>query len=375
MCANCGEAVEETASFCPRCGHPGGGCGGTPQPEVAGRPAGGRRDGDLMLMLITANVLRLRRQWALAEAKCSEALQRDPDNAAAYSVMGDIVRDQGNLRDAIEWYKMALDRNPASAPDRRKLEALIDEVFGSPRGGVLARGLAVTKRALSGTAADVSSARPPAALALVVGGLLVVILAVALSAIFLGRRWGVQPASATTEAGSGAFVVPASAPGAAAKALVPAGRPAPPVLQPTGSTGKAAEALAQLEPELRDYLSREARQFDPNCQVLGVEVDPRDAGLLLRISMPRLAAVASTRDSALRVVAALTRSALAWDDRVSRVRVRCDLRQPEQPDAPGMVADGTREQLSRLGGPRDMSAAEIERSLAPIWWAAELRGQ
>jgi len=48
-------------------------------------------EGEVYLLLVTANVLRLRRQYALAQAKCSEVLEQEPDNAAAYSVLGSIA--------------------------------------------------------------------------------------------------------------------------------------------------------------------------------------------------------------------------------------------------------------------------------------------
>ncbi len=122
-CNSCNREIQEGASFCPFCGV-----------AVAAISPPARSASDPYMLLMTANVLRLRRQWALAEAKCSELLREEPENAAAYSLMGDILRDQDRVEDAIEWYKLAVDRNPAGEADRRKLEQLIEQRFAEPRG-------------------------------------------------------------------------------------------------------------------------------------------------------------------------------------------------------------------------------------------------
>lgn len=83
-CPNCGEALEESASACPHCGHP------------ASPLGSGHSEGDAFLTLMTANVLRLRRQWAEAETKCGEVLHRHPGNGAAHSLMGDITAIRGS---------------------------------------------------------------------------------------------------------------------------------------------------------------------------------------------------------------------------------------------------------------------------------------
>ncbi len=349
-CPNCGEALEESASACPHCGHP------------ASPLGSGHSEGDAFLTLMTANVLRLRRQWAEAETKCGEVLHRHPGNGAAHSLMGDITRDQGKLREAIEWYKMALERNPGSTADRRKLEALIDRVLVRPPEGVMERGLAEVRRALSGAAAEVRSARPPGVLGLVVGTVLLVMLLIALSVVLLGRRAGPPPASARGGEGSGAFVSP-PAPAAPQVEMQQA--------EPVGVVGEVAEELMVREPELLKDLQGHARHMDPNCQVLGAEVAPRDASAVVRISMPRLSSVPSMRESMLRIMSTLAGRAATWDARIPEVRVRCDLREPGRPDQLGAVAEGTRDELEKLAG--GATTAQMEKSFRLLWWAPELR--
>jgi Tetratricopeptide repeat len=71
--------------------------------------------------LMQANLLRMRGRWDEAARQCAEALQREPANASAHSLLGDIYENRGRLEDAIHWYQLALDLNPASVADQAKL--------------------------------------------------------------------------------------------------------------------------------------------------------------------------------------------------------------------------------------------------------------
>jgi len=345
-CNNCGAKIEETAAFCPHCGH-------EVYPAVSAEAGG-----DTYLMLMTANVLRLRRQWALAEAKCGEVLQRDPGSAAAYSVLGDIARDQGKRREAIEWYKMALDGNPRSSADRQKLEAMLDEVFTTRREGWLKRGVGALTRGLSAAAADVRSARAAGPLALLVGTVLLVIFLIALSTILLGRRAGPPPSGGETQRASGTFVAPeAEAAGQSEAPALPASAP-------------AVDALLNREHELVERLRAQALQTDPNCQLQQAEIDPRNGSASIIISMPRYWSAESMRESILRSSAALAQSAVSWDERIQMVEVRCHLRGEGRPEQLAAIAEGTRDKLEKL----DQAApAELEAAFRSIWWAPELR--
>ena len=76
-------------------------------------------------LLAQANLLRVRGQWPEAVEACRAALRLAPDSAAAQSLLGDIYENQGDLDDAAQWYRMALDSSPDSAADRLKLDRLL----------------------------------------------------------------------------------------------------------------------------------------------------------------------------------------------------------------------------------------------------------
>lgn len=72
--------------------------------------------------LARANLLRMRGCWQEAEAECERVLRRDPSNATAHSLLGDLYQDQGRTADAIRWYQMALDLDPGRVADRARLD-------------------------------------------------------------------------------------------------------------------------------------------------------------------------------------------------------------------------------------------------------------
>ena len=336
-------------AFCPQCGH-------MSPVESPTAP-----ESDVYLMLMTANVLRLRRQWELAEAKCSEVLSREPGSAAAYSVLGDISRDRGNARDAIEWYKLALDRDPASAADRAKLESMIDAVFSdAPRTTTEKAGSAVRRR-FSDAVTKVRSWQRPCALAVLLAAVLCVLLVIAAYTILLDR--GAASPRAAAAPRMEAFV-PARAPqlplGAGQGMNLPVSAP------PEEITGD----ISALEVALSQELAARVQRLDPTCEVLGAEIEPVSATAAIRCSLPRLWSRASTRDSVLRAVREIADAARAWDPRLSRLRIRCYLNQPGIGQELGMTAEGSAEQLAKLGEAPTTAAGAPG---AAVWWHSELR--
>ncbi|UCC69616.1 MAG: tetratricopeptide repeat protein [Armatimonadota bacterium] len=319
---------------------------------------------DVYLMLVTANVLRLRRQWRLAEAKCSEVLRRDPENASAYSLLGDISRDQGRLRDAIEWYKLALDRDPGSAADRKKLEGVIDRVFSGRGRGVTARAREKMSQGLGRLAADVRGARLPASLVAVIGMALGIIVLIAVSAVLLGRG-GVPLREPTTPgASSGAFQVAS------------AEEPSPSVahVERTGEGAAALERLATeaalLESGLLEHLRGRARALDPNCEVIAVELDAKEGMARVQLLMPEVWGASATRDGIERMALALGAEAASWDGQILAVRVRCDMRGGEGAERMALMAEGSAREVAKG---TEMGAATAEEAFAFVWWHPELR--
>ncbi len=80
----------------------------------------------LHVRLTQANLCRMRRDWSAAIDHCVAALEAQPGNATAHSLLSDIYRDQGKLDDAIQWARLAMDLKSSPA-DAAKLQKLEDE--------------------------------------------------------------------------------------------------------------------------------------------------------------------------------------------------------------------------------------------------------
>lgn len=320
---------------------------------------------EVFLMLFQANVLRLRRQYDLAEAQCSEVLRREPQNAEAHSILGDIARDRGNDQDAIQWYKMALDLNPGNVADRKKLESAIDRVYSRDKENVLHRLRNNVSDTFSSTAEEMRAAKLPSAMTVTLGVVVAVIMVVAILVLVLGRSGTVVSEPASADPSPGGFV----APGTTVLEPKPLDRPA--AAGENSGEPRFIGEVAPLETALLAALQQEARVLNPNCTVKDAHVDPQDGVVSLLISMPRLLLGEHTRSSILRVAAPLAVIAARSDPRVAAVRVRCDTREQEQQDLVAFTAEARAEDVAQLSD--DRNTWSPEEVFATMWWDPRLR--
>jgi RNA polymerase subunit RPABC4/transcription elongation factor Spt4 len=110
VCPRCQESLQGDERVCLECGAP------LAPGALADIPA------EVHRALAHANLLRLRGDLAGAEAECLSILKRYPNSQPAHTLLGDICDDRGDLEQAERWYDLALELDPQSAGDRRKLE-------------------------------------------------------------------------------------------------------------------------------------------------------------------------------------------------------------------------------------------------------------
>lgn len=96
-----------------------------PMKQIA---AGAEADTLVYPDLARANLLRMKADYRAAAEICLGILKRFPGNATAHTLLGDIYAEQGDLEQARQWYEMALEINPSSSQDRRKLEIVKDRI-------------------------------------------------------------------------------------------------------------------------------------------------------------------------------------------------------------------------------------------------------
>ena len=116
-CAQCGAVIPDGFKYCATC-----------SAAMARQTVTGIGD-DTHRLLAEANLLRIRKRLDEAIAICTRVLRIDPANATAHALMGDIHRDEGDYREALGWFKLAVQLNPGNVADRKKLDEMIDRVF------------------------------------------------------------------------------------------------------------------------------------------------------------------------------------------------------------------------------------------------------
>lgn len=161
LCQRCFVMIPAGAEYCPECGAPavedfGEGSESAVYPELA-----------------RANLLRMRGEYKQAEEFCLAILRKHPNSATANTLLGDICSERGDLRQAAEWYEMALDLMPDSTSDQAKLDSV--------RRRIKEHETASTAKQLG-----LPESRPK--IGLWVGSILIFVALVAATAFLLGER-------------------------------------------------------------------------------------------------------------------------------------------------------------------------------------------
>ena len=86
-----------------------------------------RPSGTVAQLLRDAQFAFIQRRLNTARELCKEALNIEPRNARACGMLGDIYRAQGKREQAIKYYNLAIQFNPADRESEKKLVSLIDK--------------------------------------------------------------------------------------------------------------------------------------------------------------------------------------------------------------------------------------------------------
>ncbi len=273
-------------------------------------------------LLARANLLRMRSQWDEAVAACTEALRRMPESPTACSLLGDIYEAQNKLDDALQWYGMAVEFDPANKTDRAKL----DRVVEIQRRALLQEERDAGQRARQAPprAADAAHRSlqwfdrvfPPgraesmARLILVICGIIALMLGFATVFVFLGDREEAEtPPNVVMEMPPPAPVVvpprvPPTAPSGSGAPVTEPGKGAGPLSPNRASPAPAASPAPVGDAALLYALGRGLPQ-DISVSAAQVDVTARQMALALTLPAPAPGeAPAATRERVLR--AALT---------------------------------------------------------------------
>lgn len=117
-CAQCKAPLREGDDYCASCGA-----------TRARLDIAVTDDEEIDRLLVEANLLRMRKQFDEAISICTRILRSCPNLAAAHALLGDIHHDEGNHREAMGWYKLAVQLDERNSAYRKKLDETIDKVF------------------------------------------------------------------------------------------------------------------------------------------------------------------------------------------------------------------------------------------------------
>jgi tetratricopeptide (TPR) repeat protein len=348
QCVQCGAQIPDDTTVCSQCGA-----------EVASLGLS-REDAarEIYSLLAAANLARIRREYEEATARCIEVMRRFPNNASAHSLMGDIYADQGLLRDAAEWYKIAIELDPSSRADRAKLDALLSRMRARPEEAPAAPSpvaRAIRALGLSSPLAVGMAVTLVTLLALLIG-------AVAYQRATLGRA--ALPTSPTVGAPTRPTVGPRRLPTLAPTPAAPAASIPPQVPQALSPEDKMVSALRVG-----------VASTLPASLINWVALDPRNSSVTIAFQVGRQDTMADVKRAILRAAQQIGRVAFRHDSSLAAAVLRGYAVLPQTAAGPPeLVFIGQTESARLIRLPaNDPSPSDIEGAFADVWWNAALR--
>jgi len=372
FCGQCGAPIPEDAPYCRTCG--------APKAERERAPAQTPQT-EAYPLLAAANLARIRRQYQDAASKCLEVLRRHPKDATAHSLLGDIYREQGLLRDAIEWYRQALDLDPTSAADREKFDQLTDQVYAADAGRTAAAPSRSRLRRLADRVCGVlRCADLPRPLRLAMAATVVLLVLVLL--FILAHRASMAPPAGAQGGGAPAATAPPSAsvppadsepavvtPGPAPPADAPPEEPAEPDL--TTPAGADSPGLAARQSRLLGALRSASITGERPRAIDAVWIDPRTQAVMIDFRAPELATPTDTKRNLILVALALAGAAHRADRGVASATLRGALPVPDASGDRAMEYVFVGEiSVHRLPGPTAsrLPPDQALRLFTNVWW-------
>jgi len=394
-CWQCGEQVGDEDAFCACCGveivRPSVGAGGLESPEQ-----------EVHSLLAQANLLRLRKDLQGAILRCSEALRLCPGSASAHSLLGDVCRDEGRLRDAMEWYRLALALDPSRTVDREKLDSLIDRVYGSPGkpAGVESEPAETVKPSLARRGRRRAVGLRVGAMAF--AGLLLLALLIFVcfhfrslpppEAAYRAEAWATYPEAIPGTAGqppppalaplpeSGTRTPLAGAPQRQEDLLSPqneavAGGPTseqPSLPSPSG----ASADIGGEEQRLAELLSPVLLRAGEGVMLLDTKIDPRREELEISFSLPQEQTVEAIRKRILELALQLGKEAASQETGLQIITLRAHVQVGTAygiRHEPSFIGEADPSRLRAMEA-ENLSEAQAQQWFANTWWHPLLAG-
>ena len=355
-CTQCASPIDESAAFCPQCGAPASAAARPPESaavdEATVRP-----------LLAAAHLHKRRQQYQQAIAKCLQVLEQQPGNATACSLLGDIERARGGLREAAEWYKQAVAADVANVADRRKLDEVLDRLYVSPEPAAVDLDSAAAAEVASGG----RRRRPWVPLLIGFAALVIVVVAV-VSGYMMATSRGVSVTMPTIS-------VP-SAPPAGPRAAAPTPAPRPSAASATPRAPASSEFMDERERRAAEAAGAAIQGQQPAASVAGVFVRPDDNEVELTLSLtgaPPTEAHRAVLQAAVAAVQAIHRSDAALKSFSIRIRAPMSATSGATHSAVVFMGD----LAAAAVADRDintLSADDAEALFSQTWWRPGFAG-
>jgi hypothetical protein len=145
--------------------------------------------------LAQANLSRMRGDRQGAIDRCLKVLRAFPNNVTAHSLLGEIHMEHGDLKQAAEWFEMALDLDPRAARERQLLDKVKAQMTSKESAAHLEK----------------LEIKPRSGLTALWAGMIGLILVVGLASFFIGQNLGRKKGGAEVAQGSAEPIrIPAS---------------------------------------------------------------------------------------------------------------------------------------------------------------------
>ena len=85
------------------------------------------------ILITSANLHRVRKEWDKAIDDATEALKMDPNNSGTVSLLANIYEQRGMIDEARIWYQAALELNPDNAADKAHLDKINSQIIAESK--------------------------------------------------------------------------------------------------------------------------------------------------------------------------------------------------------------------------------------------------
>ena len=172
--------IPGASPFCPECGYNLGGAEGS--------------DTAVYQDLAQANLSRMRGDKQGAIDQCLKVLRAYPNNVTAHSLLGETYMEHGELKQAAEWFEMALDLDPNATREKQLLTKVKKQMDETDQKATLQQ----------------LEVKPRSGLTALWASMVALILIVGLASYFIGRNMGGTKAVAANEKPAEPIRIPAS---------------------------------------------------------------------------------------------------------------------------------------------------------------------